>query len=145
MAARSYRCGTSNASRAEAEKEEQKPLAKEKKSKKREEPKDVEPERLRSSLLMPDLRLQVNEYRILAVMEDGETALFCMGATRKEVLDLARELKEELTKEIEALRLEKWVGNAYGGFWQSQRTKWNELPAIPGKEDKKSHRRHRRS
>jgi len=94
---------------------------------------DRESVRLRTSITFARTASAVHGFRVIAERAEGPEALVCLGATREEVLDVARALIAELPADTVYLRLEEWQGGACAGHWRRHPCRQGELPPPPGR------------
>lgn len=94
---------------------------------------DREPVRLRTSITFAGLPSALHGFRVMAERAEGPEALVCLGATREEVLGVARRLMAELPSDTVQLRLEEWQGGTCAGQWRRRPCRQGELPPPPGR------------
>jgi hypothetical protein len=127
MAMRAYLCGSSNSIynaplvRRVTPAAQRRPMI---------PPADRDPVRLRTRLHLGAARPTAADFRVLAVREDGDTALVCLGATRGEVVAGARGQTAGLAREAVSLLLQQWVGGRERGRWQTLPLRRGELPVL---------------
>jgi hypothetical protein len=94
---------------------------------------DREPVRLRTSITFARTTSRIHGFRVVAERVEGPAALVCLGATRAEVLGVARALSAELPPDTVHLRLEEWLGGTCAGQWQRRPCQPGELPLPAGR------------
>ena len=122
MATRTYRCGSSSAvyyappvvRRAPAGRPNPVPRA------------DTEPVRLRTRMHLAAALPAVHDFRVVATLADGDSALVCLGASRQEVVAAAR--AKPVPRAV-SLHVQPWVGRPGSGHWQDLRPRRGELEA----------------
>jgi len=128
MAMRTYFCGSSNSIyNAPPVKRLSSPVAP-----RRAIPVDREPVRLRTCLHLGAARLSAHDFRVLARLADGNYALVCLGATRRDVVAAARAAAWRFPNAV-SLLLQQWVGGRGRGRWQTLPLRRGELPIRSGR------------
>lgn len=94
---------------------------------------DRDPVRLRTPITFARTASAIHGFRVIATRAEGPEALVCVGATREEVLGVARSLMAELPADTVQLRLEEWQGGICAGHWRLHPCRRDELPAPPGR------------
>jgi hypothetical protein len=92
---------------------------------------DREPIRLLTRITFSRMLSRLGTFRVMARTALGEESLVCLGATREEALETARQLAAELPAEAVGLYLEEWQGGTCKGRWQRQPCRREELPLAP--------------
>ncbi len=89
---------------------------------------DAEPVRLRTRLHLGAARPAAHGFRVIAALADGDSALVCLGATRREALAAARARVGAVPRAL-SLLLQQWVGGPGSGRWQTLALRRGELEA----------------
>jgi hypothetical protein len=76
-------------------------------------------------------RSKVLNFRVVAQLPGGATALICLGATREHAAAGAYARRQDLPKGTIRLHLEQWVGTAGKGFWRWTRWAGPEVALMP--------------